>query len=603
MAVRHDGPSANRDGNRLQRRTLLRAWGIGAGGLAATGLLAACGSTASAPTPGGTTSPPTMTTALVASPTTSGGVAVAPSTASAKASGSVTASAAAGGGGQVSIFFSKPVTLQPIFSNTGSDQNTERAIFGTLVKMTDKLEPVPDLAEKVEVSTDAKIYTFTLRGGLRFTDGQPLTAKDVAFTIERAVDKRTGSFWRGRFLDIAGAAEFDEGKAQTISGLETPDDRTVRVTLKAPDAAFLVTLGDYSGLGILPAHLYKDVAPDQMQKHPSSLSPTVSAGPFQFVQYATDQYLELKRNETYGGPKAKLDRIFLKILTIDAAIAELERGELDVLGGVPSSEVARLKKSAQVEIVSVPSPSITRIAINNEKEYLKDKRVRQALMYAIDRASIVKELLNGEAQVINTPILGPEWMGEILGLNEYAYNPDKARQLLKEANWDSGRRLQFILTPNDATAKTFAPIVQQQLQDAGMQIELLQLEGAEATSRYLQKGDFELYTFGGGVFRADPDNAAKFFATRNIAPAGANGFRYSNPQVDSLFEQGKAVTDQAKRKEAYLQVAKILNDEIPMVYLWSPNSIFAYNKRLQGFKPPSYAGNTLWNAEEWSVTK
>ncbi len=273
------------------------------------------------------------------------------------------------------------------------------------------------------------------------------------------------------------------------------------------------------------------------------------------------------------------------------------------MGGVPTTEIDRLKKNPNLAVVTVPSPSITRIAINNDKPYLKDKRVRQAMQYAIDRAGIIKEVLQGEAQIVNTGIIGPDWIGTIPGLNEYPYDPAKARQLLKDANWDTNRKMQFILTPDDKTANTFAPIVQQQFKDVGIQIDLLQLDGPEATRRYLQTFDYELYTFGGGVFRADPDNAAKFFATRNIAPAGANGFRYSNPQVDALFDQGKSFTDTAKRREIYLQIAKILNDDVPMVYLWSPNSVFVYNKRLRGFKPPGYAGNTLWNVEEWTVTK
>jgi Bacterial extracellular solute-binding proteins, family 5 Middle len=123
----------------------------------------------------------------------------------------------------------------------------------------------------------------------------------VVFTIERAVDARTGSYWRGRLLLIAGASEYGEQKASTISGLETPDDYTVKMTLQSPDSTWLLTLGDFAGMGILPEHVLRDVAPDKIKQHAFSLNPNVSAGAFQFSKYETDQYLEIRRNDSYGG--------------------------------------------------------------------------------------------------------------------------------------------------------------------------------------------------------------------------------------------------------------------------------------------------------------
>ena len=297
---------------------------------AVAAVLAACGSS-TAPT---ATSVPKPTTALQASsavaPATS-----APSTASAAspavavssaapaaasptvaASGVPAASAAsAPSGGQVSMLYAKPVTFQPLFTSVGADQGTEQLLFGALVKVNDKLESVPDLAETIDVTPDVKTYTFHLRKNV-WTDGQPLTAKDVIFTINRAVDKRTGSYWRGRLLQIDGATEYGDQKADTITGLTAPDDYTVKMVLKTPDSTWLSTLGDFAGMGILPEHVLKDVAPDQLQKHPFALNPTVTAGAFKFGSYATDQYVELQRNDAYtGGPKPKLDKIFLKILS------------------------------------------------------------------------------------------------------------------------------------------------------------------------------------------------------------------------------------------------------------------------------------------------
>jgi peptide/nickel transport system substrate-binding protein len=605
---------------RFNRRGVLRLAAVGVGASALTSLLAACGGE----TPAATTVPAASTPASTAASSapasavaSTGGAAsaapssaaastaasAAPASAAASAAASASASTAAGGasGGQVSYHWVKPVTLHPLFSTSGAEQGVERLLFGALVKVNDKLEAVPDIAEKIDVSADAKVYTFSLKKTLVFTDGKPLTADDVVFTIERAVDKRVGSYWRGRLLGIDGAADFSEQKAEKIKGLETPDQYTVKITLGAPDSTFLLTIGNFAGMGILPAHVLKDIAPDQLSKHSFGLNPTPSAGVFQFVKYETDQYVEIKRNETYGGgPKAKLDRIFAKNLTPDVALAQLDKGEIDLMI-VPVAEIERVKKNPNLTVVSVPSPSVSFMCLNNELPYFQDKRVRQAMQYAIDREAIVKEIYKGEATVVNQTIIGPEWMG-MPDLNMYKFDPGKARQLLKDANWDSGRKIETIYTPGNKEQDAFAAIIQQQFKDIGVDLDLRQIEAAEYGRKLVQQHQYEIAFVGGGVFRQDPNVSANYFEKINWTPAGGNYAHDSNPKVDELFRAGRATPDRTERKKIYTELATILNDELPWIFLWSPNSIFGVNKRLQGFKPPSYATHQVWNAEEWSVT-
>lgn len=483
-------------------------------------------------------------------------------------------------------------------------------MFGALMRMNDKLEPVPDLAEKVDSTPDAKVWTFTLKQGLKFSDGMPLTAKDVVFTFERAIDKRSGSYWRSRLLALDGAAEFGDQKADKIKGLETPDDRTIKMTLATADAVWTQTISDFAGLCILPSHILKDTAPDQMAKAPFAFAPTPTGGAFAFDEWKADQYLAIKRNDSYaGGAKPKLDKIFLKVLTQqDVGIAQLEKGELDLML-IPITEAARLRKNPNLTVTSTPAPSVSFLACNLDRPFLKDKRVRQAMLYAIDRESIVKEILIGEATVVNSTIIGPEWMGTPPGLNEYKYSPDKARQLLKEANWSAGQKIALMYTPGDKINDALVPVLQQQMKDAGIALDLFQIDSPGYNTRAVtgatiqMAGDFDLALVGGGVFRQDPNVSAKYFETVSFTPAGANYGHYTNTKVDDLFKQGRAVVDKAMRKTIYNQIAQILNDEVPWIYLWSPNSIHAYNKRLVGFKPPSYPTHIVWNAEEWSVTK
>jgi peptide/nickel transport system substrate-binding protein len=502
-------------------------------------------------------------------------------------------------GGEVRMLIRKPVTLNPYFSTSGNEQQMERLIFGALIKMNDKLEPVPDLAEKVEASPDATNYTFTLREGLVFNDGQPLTSRDVAFTFERAVDKRTGSLWRGRLLAITGAAAYGDQQAETISGIETPDERTVSITLDQPDASFLITLGDYSGLAILPEHVHKDVVPEEWANI-IFMEPSVSAGAYNFTRYEVDQYIELTKSETYGGPAPLLDRILLSIRTPDVAIAEIERGELDIMP-LPIDEAEGAREIQIASVVSVQSPSMTHLVVNNLRPYLSDKRVRQAMMYAMDRQGILDAILQGEGEIVNSPIFGPAWMGVPEGLNPYEYDVEKAKSLLSEAGWDANQEVVALVVGLDQ--EPTAPIVQNQFQAAGINLQLLQVEITELIRRIsADEPDFDIFFNGGDTYRADPNISALFYSTDNLAPAGTNFSRYSNPELDTLYEQGRGTTDNEERKRIYTEAAKILNEDVPNIFQWSPNSLFLVNNRVQNFKGPGYVDNRLWNAEEWWVT-
>ena len=502
---------------------------------------------------------------------------------------------------QVTIQWRKPATLNPIFSTAGFEQQVERAIFGSLVRMSDVLVPTGDLAETIEASADATVYTFKLHQNAMFNDGTPLTSADVLFTFERALDKRVGSIWTGRLQGILGAAAFGDQTATTVEGLTAPDDYTVIFTLAEPDGAFLAILADFCGLGILPKHILGDVAPDQLVNDKFNLAPTVGAGPYTFVTYESDQYVELAANPNFWGGKPAVDQVFLRILDSEVAVAEVEQGTVDLVS-ISIDDIERLQGVETLTVVSIPSPSMDSISFNLDLEYFKDKRVRQAVTYAIDRENIVKEIYKGNAVVRNSPIFGPDWMGVPEGLNEYAFNPDTARQLLTDAGWDTGQTVQMMYNPSGN--KTFAdmiPIIQAQLADVGMQIELVQYDAAEINKHLVTDHDYEIYIGGGGVYGADPNISSRYYLSGAHTPTGANSVWYTNLDVDALYKEGRQATDQAARKVVYTELAQLLNEECPSVFLWSPNTNFAFNNRLKGFLPPSYVDNRLWNVEQWSV--
>lgn len=493
-----------------------------------------------------------------------------------------------------------PNTLNPLFSSSGNEQHVERAMFGALVKMDDGLIPVPDLAETVEVSEDATTYTFTLREGLTFNDGTPLTTDDVIFTLERAINPQTGSIWKGRLSGVVGAAEYD-GAPGEVDGLNAIDDLTIEVTLAEPNGAFLVDLCSFSGLGILPKHILGEIPPDQLEENEFSLNPTVTGGSFDFVEYATDQFLEMAKSETYPG-EVGLDRAFMRILEVGVAIAQLETGEVDVMT-MPVAEAERAADIDGVTVVSVPSPSMDFLAVNLEREYLQNVDVRKAMMHAIDREGIVNQVLQGEGTVVNSSIFGPEWMGVPEGLDEYPYDPEGATALLEGSGFDASQEISIMHLPGTPSKDAAVAIMQEQLNQVGFNISILQVDVAELLRRYIDDADYDLFYNAGGVFRADPGVSATYFDTANFTPNGGNGSHYSNPEVDNLLALGRAQADEAERQATYTQVAQILNAELPWIFLWSPNSIYGFRDRLEGFAPPSYQDNKLWNVSDWTVTE
>ena len=241
------------------------------------------------------------------------------------------------------------------------------------------------------------------------------------------------------------------------------------------------------------------------------------------------------------------------------------------------------------------------IGINLQRPYLQDKRVRQAMMHAIDRATIVESLLQGRGEVVNSPIFGPEWMGIPEGLNAYEYDPERAKALLQEAGWDANQPVDAMTVPPNE--EWWAEIVQQQLREVGIQFNLRQVEVSELIDKvFADEPDFDCFLSGGDTYRADPNISSLFYGSSQFPPAGGNASRYANPALDELYTQGRATNDLAERKRIYTEAAKILNEDVPTIFLWSPNSFFAVNQRVEGFMGPGYVDNRLWNVEDWSVT-
>lgn len=493
--------------------------------------------------------------------------------------------------------YQKPKNWNPLAPTNGPDTQVETLIYDSLLMVNDQYQYEPRLAEQWTVSPDARTFTFNLRSGLLWSDGQPFSSRDVLFTFKLLANSASGSAYSAKFDHVLGIADFRSGAATDVAGFRTPDDNTFVVELDQPNAAFISSIS-WPFYGILPEHVLGSADLRTFSDNPFFLNPTVGMGPFTFVRYETDQFIELTKNPYYRAPVG-IDQIFLKPVTTDVATAQLEKGEMQLVQISPT-DLDRLSTEPGIKIDSRPGPGIVLMAVDLDQPYLQDKRVRQAMLYAIDRAGIASQVLAGQATLTNTHVMGPP---EAIppDLTTYPYDPDKARSLLQEAGWDPSRviKLQWIpgIRDRDATVQ----IIQNQLQAVGMQVELNPLEAGPLTDN-MKNRTFDLSLYGGGLYTIDPDSTSVPNECSQAYPAGGNNAHYCNADVDAAFATGRATSDTATRMQTYQQVARLTNDEVPYIWLYVPSAIWAYSSKLSGFKAHGELTYGFWNAAEWSLT-
>jgi peptide/nickel transport system substrate-binding protein len=488
----------------------------------------------------------------------------------------------------------------PFHASNGTQTQIFDLIYSRLLKVQDDLTFQPDLAESWEVSDDATTYTFKIRDGITWTDGEPFTIDDIIFTYKMALTAETAALQSGKLKQITGAADFYDKKADDISGLERVDDNTLKITLDKPNVAFLTgTAGSSSLVWIIPQHIYQDVDPATIDQAPASQNPTVGTGAYQWVEYVPDQYVSFKANPNYHLGAPKIEQVFLRLAEPATQLAQLESGELHLMSRMAAKEADRLSTSDVIDIVNTPGIGVFQTAINNER--FPDKRLRQAMMYGSDRKALLQAVLLGQGEIVNSTIIGPDW-AVYDDLNTYEFDPEKAKSLVEESGFDTSLSISLTWSKGYQPVELAAPVFQQQMADIGLKIELTPLETAAYVDAVVNNPDFDMAWFGGGSYRIDPDVSSGYYMTVNWTPNGGNTTHYSNEELDQLFIDGRGTTDIPTRTEIYHKVATTLNEDVPTLFWWSDNQIFGINKKLQGVKPgPNQY--IWWNIQEWSFAE
>ncbi len=490
----------------------------------------------------------------------------------------------------------KPLSFNPLASPLFTEELISSLVHDTLVAYTpDGLSYEPRLAEKWVVSPDALKYTFTLRAGLTWSDGHPFTSDDVLFTYNLLANKAV-SAQSGKLAGVKGVKEFSDGTSKTIAGFSAPDATTFVIELAAPNGALVNALA-WPFIGILPKHVLGDVPPDKLKAHPFMTAPTTGMGPFTFVRWKTDQYIEFVRNTRYR-KDIKIDRVFMKEMLPEAAEIAMEKGELD-LAWVGAKGALRLAPVPNVVIVVGTNPGINLISARIESGPLSDVRVRQALLYAIDRKGIVNKVHVGRAQIVNT--FNRTAGIDTSKLNSYEYNPEKAKELLKEAKWDPDYVIEMKWIPGlSAERDQTNEIVQANWAAVGVKMELVPVERGLVLAAYKER-TFGATAYGGGFYTADGDSVSVPVSCATRYPAGTNITHYCNQEVEDLLIQARGLSDVEARTALYQKIAEITNADVTNFWLNVTDNLVAHSRRLKGFVPYGLNGSQLLQITDFSL--
>ncbi len=436
-------------------------------------------------------------------------------------------------------------------TTTAMLENLYDALFTRDLKTS---KPMPNLAEKLE-RLDAKTYRLTLKRNIKFHNGDPLTAEDVKFTFEYILNPASKSQYRDRISPIA--------------SMEVNNPQTLTIKTSTPWPIIDERLLE---LAPLPKKYAESIGWDQFKKQP------VGVGPYKFVSFTPDQSFVLKANPDYWKGAPTIDEVEFRIIPeFGARLAALLSSEVDIVQDIPPNAIARVNQSQSAKVISIESARINYIALVNFKEGspFADKRVRQAMNYAVDIPTIIKTVMQGHATQLATvmPRSCPCFVSD---LKPYPYNPGKAKALLKEAGFEPSKLKLTLETtsgryPNDKEA---AEAIAAQLNQLGMQVQVKALEYGQHLDNIRNRRSAEMFLLGwGSAF--EPERVISQ-VIRSKGPY--SGFRL--PEVDKRVDDAAAMTDPVKRQETFVQIQRELYDLAPWIFMWVQHDTWGISKRV-----------------------
>ena len=458
-------------------------------------------------------------------------------------------------------FYIEAVTMDPHLSGSKVDRQVYHNIYEPLLTLDTKLNIKPGLAESW-TQPDPKTLVFKLRKGVKFHDGTDFNAESAKLNFNRMKTE---------------AKSLRKGEVANIDSVDVVDATTIKVNLKKPDASLLATLTDRAGMMI---------SPKVIQERGSSLerdAKGAGTGPFEFVEWVKDSHLVIKRNESYwnkqGGPY--LDRVRYRPIPDDVVkLQSLQGGEIDVMDYVLPRDVAPMKADKRLVVVDVPSLADFGYQLNHAKPPFNVKALRQAVAYAIDLDQIVKGVWLNVGYPANGPISPASWAYD-RAIPHIKRDLAKAKAKLLEGGQPAG--FTFTVTTNNLPISIQeAEVIQAQLAEAGITMKI-QLVDASTLIASGNAKNFEMISFQWSG-RPDPDgNTYQFFKTTPGTSFNWSGI--SNERIDVLLDKTRETSNQAERRKLYGELTKLLQDELPMLFIVHPIEPKAFSPKVQGYDP------------------
>lgn len=502
----------------------------------------------------------------------------------------------------------EPRIINPILAVGDADRDLSRLVFSSLLTYDGTGILKTDLAQNYEVSHDAKSYTVTLKKNAVWHDGQPLDADDVVFTIQTIQNPAFKSPLRANWQGVQ---------------VEKLDRFTLRFTLHTPYAPFIENLT----VGIIPKHIWEKVPPEQAGLNEFNLKP-VGSGPYRYdsLKQQTDGTLtwyQLTRNPHYYQPGPYIGTlVFYFFPTEDDLIGAWRRGDIDGFGPVTPSRIPELSRQNSI-ILPIKVPRIFGIFFNqNKSKTLADRRVRQAILHALDKKEIAQTAVSGGATPLDTAL---PWLADETGAqsSELAYNPDEARQLLAAAGWSdrdgdgirekqasaSSKNKKTEPTPLHLTLTTSdwpdllqtAEKIKEMLHEIGIDVQIEKKTFADLESSVIRPRNFEMLLFG-QVYGYEPDPFA-FWHSSQIKDPGLNVALYANRKADRLLEDARQTSDPAERSEKLKKFSDIVLQDTPAIFLFSQLYFYLMPESIQGahITKISLPANRFAGIHEWYI--
>ena len=493
--------------------------------------------------------------------------------------------------------------FQPLIVDDEYNKAVIEFVFETLLDYDNEMNLVPRLAKSYDVSEDGLLLTFHLNDNIKWHDGEPFTAEDVAFTFNGLAHK---DYTGPRYSDVeslVGAKECHEGKTDTVAGIKVIDPLTVSFEFKESYPPGLAKIG--ADRAIIPKHIWENIPVGEWGNATKQMNEAVGCGAYKLAKFEAGQYVELAANEEFfQGPPATKNVIF-KVSNQETVVAELVKGEIDIadISSLKAQDLKTLEEKG-IKIADYPGITVQYMGMNLREPIFQDKRVRQAITYGIDRKLMVEKLLEGHGTLINAPILPTSWAYPQGGaLNEYAHNVEKAKELLAEAGWkdrngdgiaedQSGKPFSVTLSYpiGNKMREMSAPIIQANLKQIGIDVKLDMMEFGALLDKVMANHEFDLYLMGSSL-DTDPDPKPIWHSDASSDKKGESAWNivaFRNPQADQLIMEGLATTDTQKRAEAYYKFAELVNDQAPQVFLYCPDIMKAYNPKLLNYTPGTF---------------